>query len=174
MLDTVLPSGRHGQHALATPVVGHDKYRSVGTAFALGANRYATAGHVILLGMGSQFGPPGLRDGSGKVYAIDQVLRYFDRQDFAVFSLREQPQEVRYLKTGPKPALNAAVFAVGNALGQGVVIRDGLYTSDTPEEQDGEWSWLRFSAAASPGNSGGPLVDERGRVVGVVLRHSPH
>jgi serine protease Do len=150
-----------------------DKYRSVGTAFAIAPNRYVTAGHVIILGMGSQFGPPALRDGAGKVYDIDQVLAYSDREDFVVFSLRGQPQDVRHLKAGPKPALNETVFAVGNALGQGVVIRDGLYTSDTPEEQDGQWSWLRFSAAASPGNSGGPLVDQRGRVIGVVLRKSP-
>ncbi len=64
------------------------------------------------------------------------------------------------------------MFAVGNALGEGVVIRGGAYTSDTPEEFNGEWKWLRFSAAASPGNSGGPLLDARGQVVGIVLRKS--
>ena len=65
------------------------------------------------------------------------------------------------------------MFAVGNALGEGVVIRDGVYTSDSPEEQDGKWNWLRFTAAASPGNSGGPLVDRHGQLIGVVLRKSP-
>jgi len=150
-----------------------DLYRSVGTAFAAGPNRYVTAGHVIVLGVGSQFGPPALRDATGKVYTIDQVLEYSDHEDFVVFSLREPPKQVQYLKAGPKPQLNDAVFAVGNALGEGVVIRDGVYTSDSPEEQDGKWNWLRFTAAASPGNSGGPLVDRHGRLVGVVLRKSP-
>ncbi len=150
-----------------------DKYRSIGTAFAIGPNRYVTAGHVIELGMGSQYGPPALRDGAGKVYDIDQVLKFSDGRDFVVFSLRDPPKAAKFLAIGAKPAVNTAVFAVGNALGQGVIIRDGLYTSDTPEELDGRWQWLRFSAAASPGNSGGPLVDERGRVIGVVLRKSP-
>jgi serine protease Do len=150
-----------------------DKYRSIGTAFAIGPNRYVTAGHVIELGMGSQYGPPALRDGAGKVYDIDQVLKFSDGRDFVVFSLRAPPKGGKFLATGAKPAVNTPVFAVGNALGQGVIIRDGLYTSDTPEELDGRWQWLRFSAAASPGNSGGPLVDERGRVIGVVLRKSP-
>jgi len=150
-----------------------DLYRSVGTAFAIGPNRYVTAGHVIALGSGSQFGPPLLRDGTGKVYPIDQVLEYSDHEDFVVFSLREPPKHAQYLKSGSKPVLNDAVFAVGNALGEGVVMRDGVYTSDSPEEQDGKWNWLRFTAAASPGNSGGPLVDRHGRLVGVVLRKSP-
>jgi serine protease Do len=63
-----------------------DIYRSVGTAFAIGPNRYVTAGHIIALGAGSQFGPPALRDATGKVYPIDQVLEYSDHEDFAVFS----------------------------------------------------------------------------------------
>jgi serine protease Do len=150
-----------------------DKYRSIGTAFAIGPNRYVTAAHVINLGTGSQYGPPALRDSSGKVYDIDQVLKYSDRRDFVLFTLREPPKNAKSLTAGGKPALNAAVFAVGNALGEGVIIRDGVYTSDTPEELDGQWKWLRFSAAASPGNSGGPLVDDHGRVIGVVLRKSP-
>ena len=150
-----------------------DKYRSIGTAFAIGPNRYVTAGHVLDLGMGSLFGPPALRDSAGKVYDIDQVYKSSDRRDFVEFSLRAPPKDAKFLTPGAKPALNTTVFAVGNALGEGVIIRDGVYTSDTPEELDGQWQWLRFSAAASPGNSGGPLVDERGRVVGVVLRKSP-
>jgi hypothetical protein len=150
-----------------------DLYRSVGTAFAIAPNRYVTAGHVIALGVGSQFGPPALRDGTGKVYQIDQVLKYSDHEDFVVFSLRDPPKQAKYLKGGAKPKLNDTVFAVGNALGQGVVIRDGVYTSDSPEEQDGKWNWLRFTAAASPGNSGGPLVDRHGQLLGVVLRKSP-
>ncbi len=147
-----------------------DKYRSIGTAFAIGPNRYVTASHVLLVGLGSQYGPPALRDAAGHVYAIDQVLKYSDREDYAVFSLQSQPRGIQPLQAGPHPNPNDTIFAVGNALGQGIVVRDGLYTSDTPEEMNGDWQWLRFSAAASPGNSGGPLVDQRGRVVGVVLR----
>ena len=150
-----------------------DKYRSIGTAFAIGPNRYVTAAHVINLGMGSQFGPPALRDTSGKVYEIDQVFKYSDARDFVVFSLRDPPKNAKVLNPGSKPALNTTVYAVGNALGEGVIIRDGTYTSDTPEELSNRWQWLRFSAAASPGNSGGPLVDEHGKVIGVVLRKSP-
>jgi serine protease Do len=66
------------------------------------------------------------------------------------------------------------VLAVGNAFGEGVVIRDGLYTSATDEDQDGRWKWIRFSAAASPGNSGGPLLDGDGKVIGIVIGKSPN
>ena len=151
----------------------NDKYFSVGTAFYIGDHRFVTAAHVLSLGIVSQWGEPALRDGSGKVYRIDKVLKYSTSQDFAVFSVTDEP-EVAPLELGPHPQLNEAVYAVGNALGEGVVIRDGLYTSDTPEERDGKWKWLRFSAAASPGNSGGPLLDKDGKVVGVVLRKSPN
>jgi len=115
-----------------------DKYRFVGTAFAIGANRYASAGYVFALGMGSRYGPPALRDASGNVYEIDRIWKYSDREDFVVFSIRTEPKDVQPLELGPTPAVNDAVLAVGNALGQGVVVRDGASTSDTPEEQSGQ------------------------------------
>jgi serine protease Do len=151
----------------------NDKYFPAGTAFAIGEHRFVTAAHVLGLGIVSLWGTPAVRDSSGKVYQIDKVLKYSTAQDFAVFSVVDEPA-VQPLDIGPHPALNEAVYAVGNALGEGVVIRDGLYTSDTPEERDGKWKWLRFSAAASPGNSGGPLLDKDGKVIGVVLRKSPN
>lgn len=151
-----------------------DKYFSVGTAFAIGHNRYVTAGHVLMVGVGDLTGPPALRDASGRVYAIDKIEKFSLQQDFVMFSLKEQPSGNAALDTNSKPALNSVVYAVGNALGTGVVIRDGLYTSDTPEDEDGRWKWMRFSAAASPGNSGGPLLDQNGKVIGVVLMKSPN
>lgn len=150
-----------------------DKYYSVGTAFAIGPNRFVTAAHVLMIGYQSLWGPPALRDASGKVYAIDKVEEFALRRDFVVFSVVDPPK-VTPLAVDAKPALNQVVYSVGNALGTGVVIRNGLYTSDTPESQDGEWKWIRFSAAASPGNSGGPLLDQHGKVIGVVLMKSPN
>src|SRR3984957_11952376 len=150
-----------------------DKFQSIGTAFAIGANRFVSAAHVIGAGNGSQYGPLALRTASGTIYQIDKIIKYSSSEDYAVFSVLAPPVIVP-LETRPRPPLNTPVFAVGNALGGGVVVRDGLYTSDTPEELDGRWQWLRFSAAASPGNSGGPLIDRNGKVVGVVLRKSPN
>src|SRR5579859_6002402 len=149
------------------------KYTPLGTAFHIGKGRFVTAAHVMFAALGSPKGAIAVRDQSGKVFAIDRVVKYSSAEDYAVFTLKDPPR-VDALDTHERPPLNDPVFAVGNALGEGVIIRDGLYTSDTPEERDGRWKWIRFSAAASPGNSGGPLVDRKGRVIGVILRKSPN
>jgi hypothetical protein len=149
-----------------------DKYYSVGTAFAIAPHRYATAAHVFEGLAGMSLGPPALRDDSGHIYPIAEIVKFSQHEDFVVFSLAQEPA-VAPIAPGPHPAPNDVVFVVGNALAEGVVFRDGLYTSETPEERDGLWKWLRFSAAASPGNSGGPLVNQDGKVIGIVLRKSP-
>jgi serine protease Do len=149
-----------------------DKYYSIGTAFAISPSEFVSAAHVMNLGSGSQFKEIFLRDREGKVYSIGKVLKYSKNRDFIVFSLHNAKAK-GFLPMNKSPRLNQKVYAVGNALGEGIVIRDGLYTSDTPEEEAGEWKWIRFSAAASPGNSGGPLLDQNGKVIGIVLRKSP-
>jgi TonB family protein len=150
-----------------------DANRSIGTAFALGHNTYVTAAHVIAAGIDSQFGPPALRRSDGTVYDIDRILKYSIHEDFVVFSLRNDPAPTGF-SVNRTPTIDEPVLAVGNALGEGIVIRDGLYTSETPEDQDGRWKWIRFSAAASPGNSGGPLCDDKGSVIGIVIGKSPN
>ncbi|MFL6618972.1 MAG: trypsin-like peptidase domain-containing protein [Povalibacter sp.] len=149
----------------------NDKYLSIGSAFAIGSNRFVTAVHVLAAGFHTQFGPLSLRGPDGSIHRIDQIYKYSQPRDFVVFSCIDckAPSE---LKINRAPQLDTEVFAVGNALGEGIVIRDGLLTSMTPEARDGKWKWLRFSAAASPGNSGGPLLDNQGRVIGIVLRKS--
>ncbi len=150
-----------------------DKYYPIGTAFAISPTEFVSAAHVMSLGLESQFGQVSLRDKDGKVYNIDRIEKYSEKKDFVIFLLKEKTAKL-FLKLNPNPQINQRVFAVGNALGEGIVIRDGLYTSNTPEQDKGEWKWIRFSAAASPGNSGGPLLDTDGRVIGIVSRKSPN
>ena len=153
--------------------VRSDRYWSIGTAFAIGPETYITAGHVFRVAVGSQFGSPALRVSAGHVYAVNQVLKFSADEDFVVFTVTGAPP-ASPLPTTVEHKIDEAAFAVGNALGEGVVIRDGSLTSETPENQDGRWNWLRFSAATSPGNSGGPLLDAAGRVMGVVTAKSPN
>lgn len=152
-------------------IVRNDKYNSVGTAFAIAPDRFVTAAHVLALGMDSQMKGFSLRDKNGAVYPIDTIIKYSSRRDFIVFTIKGQVAR-QFLSPNTSPRLNEKVYAVGNAYGQGIVIRDGLYTSDTPEERDGLWKYIRFSAAASPGNSGGPLLDRDGKLIGIVLGKS--
>lgn len=151
----------------------NDKYYSVGTAFLLGNNRFVTAAHVLDTGIGSLWGTPALRDSNGRVFPVDKIEKLSLARDFAVFTVTGNPN-AENLEINTQPQLHGAVYAVGNALGTGVIVRDGVYTSMTPEERDGRWKWLRFSAAASPGNSGGPLLDKDGAILGVVLMKSPN
>ena len=149
----------------------NDAYRSIGTAFALGHNTYVTAAHVLGAGVDSQYGSPQLRGSDNKVHSIDHILKFSLHEDLVVFSVVDDPNPKGF-EVNRTPKIDDTVLAVGNALGEGIVIRDGLFTSETPEEQDGNWKWIRFSAAASPGNSGGPLLDSSGNAIGIVLRKS--
>lgn len=149
----------------------NDKYYSIGTAFALSETELVTAAHVMNLRARSQFREVFIRDTQGNVISVDRIVRFSSRRDLVVFTVNGRHSS-EYLETNLAPEIGGQVYAVGNALGQGVVIRDGLHTSNTPEEVDGQWNWIRFSAAASPGNSGGPLLDRAGKVLGLVVSKS--
>jgi serine protease Do len=151
----------------------NDAYWPIGTAFAIAPDTFVTAAHVLIAAVGSQFGLPGIRDSQGKVYSVDRISKFSMHEDFVVFTV-SGATAVTPFATSTIVAVDDPIFAVGNALGEGVVIRDGLLTSQTAEPQDGKWKYLRFSAAASPGNSGGPLLDAQGRVIGVVTAKSPN
>ena len=151
--------------------VRNDKYYSVGSAFAINDSTLVTAAHVLSLLYQTRLAPPCVRDAGGRVHAITTIVAFSSRRDVVAFTIeRTAPLVPLPLKT--VYAVNQPVFAVGNALGEGTVIRDGLLTSTSPEVEDGLFEELRFSAAASPGNSGGPLLDSRGQVIGMVVRKS--
>ena len=148
-----------------------DEYVSVGTAFAISENQLLTAAHVLDLDNQTMWDSYYIRDKEDQVYELDLVLKYANNRDFTVFTVKGL-DGMRHFDLEPEYELNRQVFTVGNALGEGVVVRNGLLTSTTKESENGDWEYLRYSAAASPGNSGGPLLNEKGKVLGIVLKKS--
>lgn len=63
-----------------------------------------------------------------------------------------------------RPRLGAAVMVVGSPLGLGGTISVGLVSGFRSIAGS---DYVQFSAPISPGNSGGPVVDVEGRVIGI-------
>jgi hypothetical protein len=149
-------------------VIRNDKYYSIGTAFAISPTELITAFHVINLGFESMvFSKYYIRDSKGNVYEVDQVTGASNEKDYLIFTVKGKTFDqffefTKNFKTGDP------VLSIGNALGEGVVVRNGLILGTVPEEDSGRWNLLKSSADGNPGNSGGPLVTPEGKVVAVV------
>lgn len=149
-----------------------DKYLPIGTAFLMDDGLFYSAAHVFNLTEESQYGDYYLRSYDGSVYKVNSVLSFATDRDFIVFSVDGYTKIGKGLSAKQDIDLNTQTFSVGNALGEGIIIRNGLLTSKTFEQENGAWKWLRFSAAASPGNSGGPLITPDGKVLGIITMKS--
>lgn len=132
---------------------------SQGAAFAIDEVTLVTAAHVVegddvVRLEGTQTPPLRLR----------ATVRYRDEaNDVAVLELAEPlPVGSTILTWSVRPVSNGlVVFAAGSPI-DGVVLSRGEVLG---QDEDG---WIEASTPVDPGNSGGPLLDEVGDVVGVV------
>lgn len=65
-----------------------------------------------------------------------------------------------------RPQIGEPVLVLGSPLGLGGTVTSGIVSAFRNE--DG-LDYLQFSAPISPGNSGGPVINERGAVVGIAV-----
>ncbi len=148
----------------------NEKYYSIGTAFFINDKELITAAHVFHLMFFSKYHDFYIRDAKGVVYPVGQIHQHSILRDIIVFTLKKYPQHVVPLAMDGKIEVGDTVFSVGNAQGEGIAYRAGQVASFTPEREYGKWKNIRFTSPASPGNSGGPLLDLQGRVVGVIVQ----
>ncbi len=90
------------------------------------------------------------------------IARVDPNDDLAVIHVA---QILPVLRTAPgRPVLAQAVMVIGSPLGLGGTVSAGVISGFRSLEGG---DYVQFSAPISPGNSGGPVVDARGRVVAV-------
>lgn len=87
-----------------------------------------------------------------------------ESNDLAVIRIHESFPALRF--ADEEPSVGDPVMALGSPIGLGGTVTSGI-VSAFREEQG--LKYLQFSAPISPGNSGGPVIDAQGRVVGVAV-----
>ncbi|HUG40101.1 MAG TPA: trypsin-like peptidase domain-containing protein [Longimicrobiales bacterium] len=101
---------------------------------------------------------------TGEVFTNVYVLGTDDRRDIAVLKL--PTTRLPALEPGDANALAVGdpVYVMGNPLGLDRTFSNGMVSAR--RVMDGV-AYLQISAPISPGSSGGPVLDEDGRVIGV-------
>jgi len=138
-----------------------------GTGFLVGEEIVATNHHVIEGAQALQ-----VKFMTGEKYTRIELLADDSQQDLALLRIEfsavdagARPQ-ARALPLGDSDAVTVGerVLSIGNPLGLEHTLTDGLVSARRVFEGR---NWIQTSAPVSPGNSGGPLFDMRGEVIGV-------
>lgn len=90
--------------------------------------------------------------------------------DIALLQLRDLDRELAYAKIGDSANLREGdfVMAMGAPFGLSRSVSIGIISCTDRYLEEGQYSlWLQTDAAICPGNSGGPLVNTQGEVVGI-------
>ena len=94
------------------------------------------------------------------------------KHDIAVLAPAGLPSVVVPSSLGGGAGVGTAVVAIGNPLGLEDSVSAGVVSglNRTADTNDGTFSGLiQFDAAVNPGSSGGPLLNARGLVIGIVV-----
>ncbi len=140
-----------------------DKKEATGTAFVVHPDgALVTCAHVVLGATEIQVHLGG-KTLTGRVVALDKP------QDLAV--VRVAAKDLPYVPLGNSDELQLAQeirvigYPLSDVLGESVKASRGEISGLIKQEHGGKL--LQIDATVNPGNSGGPVVDEHGRVVGV-------
>ena len=94
------------------------------------------------------------------------------RNDIAVLSAERSPEVIVPAVFGGRPQVGDEAFAVGHPFGYVDSLTAGVISGldRTVEANDGKTlhGLIQFDAAVNPGNSGGPLLNRGGQVIGIV------
>jgi S1-C subfamily serine protease len=132
-------------------------------------------------------------DGDHKEYETEGWLDVMPKRDLCLLRIKPEGKKLVPLKLCDKiPTPGDTVFTFGSplgfdntpAFGHITAYRTGTEIANNPlmggkevfEEQQGyslESTWVQHDAAMSPGNSGGPLLNMKGEVLGLNTWHIP-
>lgn len=91
------------------------------------------------------------------------------RTDIALLKVKNDKGDLPFVEFGDSDAAKVGdwVLAIGNPLGQGFSVSAGIVSARNRTLQGSYDDFIQTDAAINRGNSGGPLFDMHGRVIGV-------
>jgi S1-C subfamily serine protease len=143
------------------------------TETGLGSGVVVNAGGAVLTALHVVDGATQIQvDFADGTRAAAQVTASRPEHDIAVLAVDRLPEVVVPAVLAGPPPVGGTVFAVGNPLGLQRSLTAGVVSANdrtiTPPRGPALQGLIQFDAAVNPGNSGGPLLNGAGQVVGIV------
>lgn len=105
-----------------------------------------------------------IESNTGAFYDVTEVISFSEKHDLAILKTNISGND--YFETTTQITKGETVYAVGAALGEfDASITNGIISNVS--YRIGAGDYIQMNAAISPGNSGGPLLNEYGQVIGV-------
>ncbi len=106
-------------------------------------------------------------DENDVVYSLDKVIAFDEEKDLAILKF-SNPTDLKVLKLydSSKVSKGDEVIAIGSPLGLKNTVSKGIVSSI---REDKEISIIQITAPISSGSSGGALLNEKGKVIGVTF-----
>jgi S1-C subfamily serine protease len=154
-----------------TAVVVVDSGNGAGTGFVVGSSGYVLTcahglgrGHNLIVGYQESASSERLTPTAARLIRVDRA------SDLALLKIEaKSPLPTLAVGLGTAVEVGESVIAIGNpGLGYALLDRsvtDGIVSG---RRTAGKVRFLQTNAAVNPGNSGGPLMNEKGKVIGMV------
>ena len=135
-----------------------------------------TNAHAVLDETGKLFEQIFVRSGNQYYAAFPVALgeprgnQSYDTIDLCLLYVRDLPTptpvsfgDINLLRNGQR------VYLIGNSLGEGTCITSGIISDKDRYVGELSYPYIMTDASANPGNSGGPLLNEMGELIGVLV-----
>ncbi len=152
------------QPAVAT-VVAYDvngNVASLGTGFFISKEGHLVTNYHVLFG---KFKAE-IKTADGETYPIKTIVAQNQITDLLKVRVDIPAERIHWLAVSDEPpSIAQHVVVVGSPMGLELSVSDGIVSS--VREIPGAGTFYQISAPISPGSSGSPVVDMKGKVVGV-------
>lgn len=153
-------------------VTTYSGVKSSGTGFAISSNGYIVTNHHVVEGT-SKISVRGVKGNFSRVYNA-KVIVVDKNNDLAIIKIDDQS----FTSLGILPyKVNSNLIDVGNSvyalgyplratMGDEVKLTNGIISSKTGFQ--GDITTYQITVPVQPGNSGGPLFDSKGDIIGII------
>lgn len=140
-------------------VLGNDGIEGHGTGFFINQNTIITCYHVV-----DNANTIEIQTSTGKKFTIDSVISSNKKSDLIKFTVKEK--NTTWLPLSDKlPKIGESAFVIGNPQDYDFSMSNGIVSSIRIKNST---EIIQTTAPCSPGNSGSPILNKKGNVIGVL------
>ena len=101
----------------------------------------------------------------GKIYSVDSILFWDANMDLCVLKINAENSPFVSLEDSSKFDSGEKIYVINSNLDSECTLTSGMISGK------GDWpfNWFKVNALLSPGNSGGPVINSQGKVIGMLI-----